>query len=189
MGELIARFKEPIQNYGPWTPIIYVLFYSLRSLIFFPASILTAASGLIFGPWLGILLTIIGENISANISFLVGRYFGSGLLQRLASGRKFMPFFERKFRENDFLAVLSMRLMYLPFDLVGYMSGCFGINHKHFALGSFLGTIPALTTFVLLGSSVYHYENLILAMSFLILGLAISKCLSERQRLKDFLSN
>lgn len=189
MGELIARFREPIQNYGPWTPIIYVLFYSLRSLIFFPASILTAASGLIFGPWLGILLTIIGENISANISFLVGRYFGSGLLQRLASGRKFMPFFERKFHENSFLAVLSMRLMYLPFDLVGYMSGCFRINHKHFALGSFLGTIPALTTFVLLGSSVYHYENLILAMSFLILGLAISKCLRERQRLKELLSD
>jgi len=189
IGELIAEVRDRIHNYDPWTPIIYVLFYSLRSLVFFPASILTAASGLIFGPWLGVFLTIIGENISANISFLVGRYFGSGLVQRLAWGRKFMPFFERRFRENAFLSVLSMRLMYLPFDLVGYMSGCFGISHKHFALGSFLGTIPALTTFVLMGSAVNHYENLILAMSFLILGWAISRCLRERQRLNEVFSD
>lgn len=187
VDESIAKFRGAIQNYDLWAPIVYVLFYSFRSLIFFPASILTAISGLIFGPWLGILLAIIGENISANISFFVGRYFGSGLMKRLVSTGKLMSFFERRFRENAFLAVLSMRLMYLPFDLVGYMSGAFGIRQKHFALGSFLGTIPALVTFVLMGSAVNHSEYLILAMSFLILGWAISKCLKERQRLNEIL--
>lgn len=189
IDEIISNFRENVKNLGSWAPVVYVVVYSLRSLIFFPASILTAASGLIFGPWLGILLTIIGENISANISFIVGRYFASGLVKRLTSKSRFMPFFERRFRENAFLAVLSMRLMWLPFDMVGYMSGGFGIRQKHFALGSFFGTIPALVAFVMLGSALDRVENLIFALSFLILGWTISKCLKERQGLAKILSS
>ncbi len=45
---------------------IYITLYTIRPLILFPATLLTIASGLIFGPWLGILFTIIGENASAN---------------------------------------------------------------------------------------------------------------------------
>ncbi len=79
----IETLQGLIRQRGVWGPLIYVTAYAFRSLIFFPASILTITAGILFGPWLGILLTMIGENISANISFVVGRYFTADLLKYL----------------------------------------------------------------------------------------------------------
>ena len=47
----------------------YVVLYAVRPLLLFPATLLTVASGLIFGPWLGTLFTVVGENASANLAF------------------------------------------------------------------------------------------------------------------------
>ncbi len=78
-SDFVSVIREFIIQQGVWAPVVYISFYSFRSLIFFPASLLTILSGLLFGPWDGLLFTIIGENISANFSFLVGRYFSSDL--------------------------------------------------------------------------------------------------------------
>jgi uncharacterized membrane protein YdjX (TVP38/TMEM64 family) len=188
LNELAGKLQEFVESYGVWGPILYIVVYSFRSLILFPASLLTAISGLLFGPWHGILFTIIGENISGNISFVVGRYFGSGLMKHLGSKIKVIRSLECKFRKSGFLTVLTMRLMYMPFDLVGYMSGVCNIRQREFALGTFIGTIPGLATFVLLGSAITETKNLPLAFSFLALGWALSRCLKEKEQLGNAIS-
>lgn len=187
--EIAGVFRAFIGKYGAWGSIIYILMYSVRSLIFFPGSLLAATSGLIFGPLYGILYTLIGENISANLSFLVGRYFGSSLMKHIGSKSKLIPYLESGFRENGFLTVLTMRLVYLPFDLVGYVSGLANIRQRDFALGTLIGTIPGLTTFVLLGSGLTDYRYLILAGIIFVAGLAFSRWLKKRRHLNKSLSS
>ncbi len=187
LNEIVTMIREHIGSYGVWGPLFYIIGYSFRSLIFFPASLLSMASGLLFGPLYGFLFTIIGENISANISFVVGRYFGSSLMRFLGTKSKIIPSIECRFRENGFLAVLTMRLMFLPFDMVGYLSGVCHIRHREFALGTFLGTIPGLATFVLLGSSITDPMYLILALIFFVSGWAISRCIKERRNIIDLI--
>ncbi len=166
--------KGFIRQGGVWGPLIYVTAYAFRSLIFFPASILTIAAGVLFGPWLGILLTMIGENISANISFVVGRYFTADLLKYLNTKKRFVPRLTCKLQDNGFLTVLIMRLTFLPFDLVGYSSGICNIKQKDFALATMIGTIPGLLTFVFLGGSFLDFRYLFLAAIFLTIGLTVS---------------
>ena len=163
-----------IRQSGGWGPLVYVVAYAFRSLVFFPASILTITAGILFGPWLGILLTVIGENISANISFVVGRYFTIDLLNFFSTKNRFMPRLTCKIQENGFLTVLIMRLTFLPFDLVGYSSGMCNIKQKDFALATVVGTIPGLLTFVFLGGALLDVRYLILAATFLTIGLTIS---------------
>ena len=62
--------------------LCYIVLNALRPLVFFPATLLTIASGLLFGPWFGILFTIIGENASANFVFLLTRWFGRSWVAR-----------------------------------------------------------------------------------------------------------
>ena len=123
LNELVVKIRAYIENYGVWGPLIYIIGYSFRSLVFFPGSLLAVLSALLFGSLNGFLFTLIGENISANISFIVGRYFGSGIMRFLGTKSKLIPSMECKFRESGFMAVLTMRLMFLPFDMVGYLSG------------------------------------------------------------------
>jgi uncharacterized membrane protein YdjX (TVP38/TMEM64 family) len=141
----------------------------------------------LFGPLNGFLFTLIGENISANISFVIGRYFGSSLMKFLGTKSKIIQAIEGKFYENGFLTVLTMRLMFLPFDMVGYLSGVCHIRQREFALGTFIGTIPGLATFILLGSSITDPRNLILALIFFVVGWVLSRCLKERQSVIDLI--
>ena len=168
------RLQFVIREAGNWGPLVYVGIYSLRSLIFFPASVLTVMGGFLFGPWIGLVLTLVGENISANISFIVGRYFSADLLRHIASRKKFVPRLACRIQENGFLAVLIMRLSYLPFDLVGYSSGMCNIKQRDFALGTLIGTIPGLATFAFLGSSIADPSYIALTVIFLVAGLAIA---------------
>ena len=171
---IAEALKGLIQQGGVWGPLIYVTAYAFRSLIFFPASILTITAGALFGPWLGILLTIIGENISANVSFLVGRYFANDLLKYFNTPKRLVPRLTCKIQDNGFLTVLVSRLMFLPFDLVGYSSGMCNVKQRDFALATVIGTIPGLLTFVFLGGSLLDFRYLILAAAFLTFGLTVS---------------
>ena len=170
-NELVELIQKIVQRSGIWAPAVYVLFYSFRSLVFFPASLLTIISGMVFGPWFGLLYTLIGENISANISFVVGRYLMSDLEGYIHKKNQIFSRTIEHIQGNGFLAVLFMRLTYLPFDLVGYSSGIFKLNQKDFALGTLLGTIPGLMAYTFLGSSFINLDFLLFGSSILLASL------------------
>ncbi len=160
--------------------LCYIILYALRPLIFFPATLLTIASGLLFGPWLGILFTIIGENASANFAFLLARWFGRGWVEKHESGQ--LQRWEERLSNNGLLTVLIMRLVLLPFDAVNYGCGLTAMRQRDFAIGTFIGILPALISFVLLGgigaSGVQdRLLLLIISIFFLLLGLLVAKWL------------
>lgn len=170
-NELVEFTQKLVQQSGIWAPAVYILFYSFRSLVFFPASLLTIISGMLFGPWFGLLYTLIGENISANVSFVVGRYLLSDLEGYIHNKNQLFSRITNHIQGNGFLAVLFMRLAYLPFDLVGYSSGILKLNQKDFALGTLLGTIPGLMAYTFLGSSFINIDFLLLGSIVLLASL------------------
>ena len=143
---------------------------------------LTVASGLVFGPWLGILFTIVGENASANFAFLIGRWLGHGWITDLEDGR--LKNWDTKLQEPAITTVLIMRLVYMPFDAVNYGCGMTTKRQRDFFIGTFLGIEPALVTFVLLGGAgAAGVENRMLlfgsALVFFVLGLVAARVLRK----------
>jgi uncharacterized membrane protein YdjX (TVP38/TMEM64 family) len=136
-------------SYGP---LLYIAVYTLRPLLFFPATLLTIAGGFLFGPVLGFVYATLGGNASATVSYFVGRYFGEGMLQAEASGGLLQRYTAR-LRANSFETVLIMRFLFLPYDLVSYLCGFLRINWRGFALATFLGGIPGGISIVALGAS------------------------------------
>ncbi len=130
-------------------PLIYVVFYALRPLVLFPASLLTWAAGFVFGPVLGLLFTVLGSNISASVAYLAGRYFG-GSFQN--TGYTLQGYAER-LHGNSFESVLIMRLIFVPFDAVNYAVGLLHVRYRPFILATILGSLPGTTAFVLFGAS------------------------------------
>ena len=183
--ELAQAIKLKIGLLGPWGPLAYVVGYSLRSLVFFPASLLTALGGVLFGPLLGIILTIVGENISANLSFTIGRYFGAEALIKLGSASGIISRMTCGVQRNGFIAVMTMRLTYLPFDLVGYGCGMCNVRRWDFILGTLLGTIPGLATFILLGSAVADYRYIMVAAAAVVSSLVLARYVKNKQKRRD----
>ena len=132
-----------------WGPVIYMVLYAIRPLVLFPATLLTALSGTLFGFWWGIIYTIIGENASANFAYWIGRFFGKDMkLEDSLIGN-----WVEALRARPFGTVLFMRLFYVPFDLTNYGSGILKIKWSSYFTATLIGIIPGLTTFVALGAA------------------------------------
>jgi len=164
--------------------LIYIIIYAVRPLILFPATLLTVASGLIFGPWLGTLFTIIGENASANFGFTLVRWFGRETVA--AHSTEWLNRWDEKLKKNGLVAVMTMRLLMLPFDGVNFGCGLTAIRHRDYAIGTFIGILPSLIGFVLLGgvaASGVQNRTLVLSLSalFMLFGFGIAHHLKRRE--------
>lgn len=166
--------------------LIYVGIYTIRPLILFPATLLTVASGLIFGPWLGTLFTIVGENCSANFGFALSRWFGRKTVKSHLSSK--VSRWDEKLQNNGISTVLTMRLLMLPFDAVNFGCGLTAIHQRDYAIGTFIGILPSLIGFVLLGgvaASGVQNRLVVLSLSvfFMVLGFGIAHHLKRKERL------
>ncbi|MEM9336862.1 MAG: FAD-dependent oxidoreductase [Patescibacteria group bacterium] len=184
--QLLDFFTSTV--YGP---LIYMVLYALRPLIFFPATLLTALSGALFGFWWGVIYTIIGENASANFAYWIGRFFGKGLkLEDSIIGN-----WVEALRKRPFESVLFMRLFYVPFDLTNYGSGILKIKWSSYFIATLIGIMPGLTTFVALGSAIdlesfkmdglsfnaFDPKFLALSVGIFVASLALSRVLKKWQ--------
>lgn len=133
-------------------PLVYIVFYAVRPLIFFPATLLTFLSGLLFGIWGGFLYTMIGENMSASVAYFVGRFFGSHIPELRKSPISLD-------NEKTFSSILFTRFAFFPFDIVNYLSGFLRLPWLPFALATLIGIIPGALVFIIAGSSVQGIEN------------------------------
>ncbi|MCL4267733.1 MAG: TVP38/TMEM64 family protein [Anaerolineae bacterium] len=150
LEDSVYRIADLLANslYGP---LLYMVLYAIRPLVFFPATVLTLLGGFLFGP-IGIIYTIIGSNASAMVAFGVGAYFGQGVLEDKDSAG-IMQRYTQRMRNNSFETVLIMRLIFLPYDLVNYAAGFLRINWKAFLAATAIGSVPGTISFVLLGAS------------------------------------
>jgi uncharacterized membrane protein YdjX (TVP38/TMEM64 family) len=166
---------------GVTGPLLYILLYTLRPLLFFPATILTLLGGFLFGP-IGILYTILGSNASAMVAYALGRYFGKDALDSNDKTGVIQAYTYRM-RANSFETVLIMRLIFLPYDLVNYAAGFLKINWRAFLLATAIGSLPGTISFVLFGTSFGTLDDLLsgdihlqpdtLISSIVIIGISI----------------
>ncbi len=152
---LREALQQPIDfmRSSPLAPLIYVGIYTLRPVVLFPATLLTLAGGALFGAVWGIVYTIIGANLGATLAYFIGYFFGQNALEADSEDTGRLQRWIGKMRSNSFETVLTMRFIFLPYDLVNYLAGFLRINYGAFILATILGSLPGTLSFVLLGAS------------------------------------
>jgi len=189
LSSVPAFIEQTLSDFGLMkAAAIYVFIYAIRPLTLFPATLLTIASGLVFGPWLGTFFTILGENASANLAFLMGRWFGRGTVEKYSGD--FFQHWDKKLQENALVAVMTMRLLMLPFDAVNFGCGLTSMRQRDYVIGTAIGILPSLIGFVLLGGVAAAGVNnrfLVLGLSalFMLSGFGLARYLKKRETIQD----
>lgn len=141
-----------ILSFGVWAPIMYIIIYTIRPLVFFPASVLSIAGGLAFGAWMGTLYTIVGATLGAMLSYYVAKTVGKSLVKKEWTGNAAK--IQAQMEQNGFLYVLLFRLIpVINFDLISYMAAIAKVRFTSFALATLIGIIPGTFAYNFLGSS------------------------------------
>ncbi|MEW9700821.1 TVP38/TMEM64 family protein [Paenibacillus sp. SI8] len=133
--------------------LLYILAYTLRPLVLFPATPLTLFGGFVFGAFWGTIYDIIGAGAGALLSFYITRRWGRNGFQRILRSKKLLTF-DQKAEENGFMVVLYMRLMpFFPFDGVSYGAGLSKIRFWDYTWATLIGIIPGAVVYNVFGAS------------------------------------
>jgi len=152
VGISIDDIRAYLGGLGVWSGLAFIIAYTVRPLVFFPTSIMTPLSAVLFGPVMGWIYTYIGENLSATVAFFAARYFGRNFVKE--NENSFIKKYDEKLRCCGFETVLMLRLIPLfPFDFVNYASGLSAIRYRSYIGATLLGVIPGLTAYIFLGGS------------------------------------
>ncbi|WP_199622643.1 TVP38/TMEM64 family protein [Paenibacillus alkalitolerans] len=140
-----SEIRTWILSFGWLAPLLYVILYTVRPLILFPASVLSLTGGLAFGVLWGTVLTVIGATAGAALSFALARFMGKSLVRTDWKGN--MKKVQTQLEKRGLLYVLLLRLIpIIPFDLISYVSGVSKIRFRSFFIGTLFGIIPGTFT-------------------------------------------
>ena len=128
-----------------WLALVHVI-------VWYPAEILDAATGYVFGFGVGFPLALGAWILSGLASYSVGRHFARPVLYRVAGEERFQRW-ERVIHRGGVLVLLGVRLIpIMPFSLMGYVCGAARISLWRFTWTTAVGYAPITAYFTYVGS-------------------------------------
>ena len=140
--------------------LLALLTYTLATALSLPgATVLSLASGLLFGRWMGTAVILAAATLGAVLVFLAARYLFA------EAARRRMPPLARRlgegFRRNGFHYLLFLRLVPLfPFWLVNLVPAFTAMPLRSYFLATLIGIAPGSFVFANLGQSLGHIDSL-----------------------------
>lgn len=148
-AETVQRWLE---RAGIWAPILYVVLYTVGTLLLLPSTPLNLSGGALFGTLEGTLWTSLGAIVAAIVAFAFTRTIGRDWMARRLAGR--WQALDAEIRHGGAFYMFAVRLLpIIPYGLVNFAAGLTAIRVRDYCLGTIVGTIPGVLPFVMLGSS------------------------------------
>ncbi|MFA5745986.1 MAG: VTT domain-containing protein [archaeon] len=171
----IEAFSHPVQvkafilQFGMWAPLALIALQILQMIfLLIPSMPILIAGGYIFGAW-GILYSAIGILIGSIIVFEIARIFGRPFLESIVDRHLIEKLDYQSENISKTLFVLFL-IPPLPHDVFSYVAGITNIDIKKYALIVFVGRLPEIVFFTLVG---YQLTKLNLFWSLLLIGIII----------------
>ena len=150
-----------IRSWGVAAPLMSVLLMITQAIVApIPAFLVTAANGMVFGRFWGVLISWIGALTGALTSFYIARLFGNMALMKIVRNQKTVEFIRHAGEKRGFYVILLSRLLpFISFDIISYMAGLSGIRPWAFILGTALGMLPATIIYTFFGHEIPVMEE------------------------------
>jgi uncharacterized membrane protein YdjX (TVP38/TMEM64 family) len=142
-----------ICTWSAFGPLLFLGAAALSPLLLIPAALLGSVAGFSYGPVLGVIYTIIGCNLSATLTYSLGRIARHGIDPAGGFGR-LLARYGTRLRTNSFISVILLRLSFLPYDPVNYVIGMAQVRWIDFLIANTLGSLPGVLAIVITGASV-----------------------------------
>ena len=131
---------------GNYAPILFLLLYCLASILCLPTALLVIASGALFGPVVGLFMSLLGATLGAVCGFSISRYLMPDGYYFIENERvkNMMLQVERQ----GWKAVAMLRLTpVVPYNLVNYGMGLTSIKFSHYLITTIIFIIPSKILF------------------------------------------
>ncbi len=144
--------REDLNDLGATGYLVVLVLALAHSVIFYPAEILNAAVGYVYGFWVGLPLVMAGWMLNGILCHQIGNYGGRPLLLKLLHEDRFLRW-ERAVERGGPVLLMALRLIpIVPFSVCSYVLGSAGVPLRTFIWTTAIGYLPLTVIFVVLGS-------------------------------------
>ncbi|MFA6329066.1 MAG: TVP38/TMEM64 family protein [Candidatus Micrarchaeia archaeon] len=145
-------FEKAIRASGPMGPALVVASQVLASVFSpIPNSLLTLASGRVYGGFYGGLYAYIGGLLGAAATFWIGRQLGRDFVARFVHQND-LDSVDGFIAKYGVWAIIGGRLLpFMSFDAISYAAGMTSMDFGAFMLASVFGTAPGIFAYAYLG--------------------------------------
>jgi phosphatidylserine/phosphatidylglycerophosphate/cardiolipin synthase-like enzyme/uncharacterized membrane protein YdjX (TVP38/TMEM64 family) len=124
---------------------VYILGAFLAGgLLFFPVTLLIAATALLFDPWHGFAFALTGCLTSASATYGMGRLLGRPMVERMLHKPR-MRRFRKELQRRSFAAIFGARLIPVGnFSVVNLLAGALEVPFRSYFMGNVFGVLPGI---------------------------------------------
>ena len=158
-----VQLRDWATSVGPWFPLAFLLAHVIITVLPFPRTAFTLSAGLLFGPALGVIISVTASAVSAVIALLLVRALGWQVASLVSHPR--VDALDAQLRARGWPAVLSLRLIpAVPFSVLNYAAGASAVRVMPYLLATVAGLMPGTAAVVILGDAMTGNVSPLLVM-------------------------
>jgi uncharacterized membrane protein YdjX (TVP38/TMEM64 family) len=137
---------------GRWAALLYVVIFTVATVLGFPSNVMTVAGGAVFGLIGGTVCSLLGATLGAVGAFCLTRSLLHNWVEQRFGHHPLLQRLKQSISRTPFYFVLAVRFTPIsPFSLVNFLFGLTPIDLRTYTFGTFLGIIPLTLTYTWLG--------------------------------------
>lgn len=144
--------RHQIHSLGLAGPLLILVLALVHAIVFYPAEIVDAAAGLVYGFFPALALMMIGWLLSGLVCFAIGRSVARPLLDRWLGEERFQRTEQRIERGGAKVLIAARLIPILPFSLVSYAAGAARVPPWRFVWTTAIGYLPITVISVYFGT-------------------------------------
>ncbi|MDI1259489.1 VTT domain-containing protein [Aquabacterium sp.] len=126
---------------SPLGPLAVLGGYVLAVVLAMPILLMISVGTLVFGPWLGMVYSLVGMLSGAVVTYGVGRLSGAYLLDRFGDPQ--VQHLASRLKDRSLLAIIFLRAFPVaPFLVINVTAGALRVRFRDYVLGTVLGVLP-----------------------------------------------
>lgn len=173
------QLRDWATSVGPWFPLAFLAAHIMVTVFPFPRTAFTLASGLLFGPMVGIAIAVTASTVSALLALLLVRAAGWRLNRLVPHPR--IATLDARLRLRGWPTVMSMRLIpAVPFSVLNYAAGASAVRVLPYTGATLVGLLPGTAAVVVLGDALTdHISPLLILVSLFSASLGVAGLVYE----------
>jgi uncharacterized membrane protein YdjX (TVP38/TMEM64 family) len=174
-----VQLRDWATSVGPWFPLAFLAAHIVVTVFPFPRTAFTLASGLLFGPWLGISIAVVASTVSALLALFLVRAAGWRLDRLVPHPR--IKALDVRLRQRGWPTVMSMRLIpAVPFSVLNYAAGASAVRALPYTWATLAGLLPGTAAVVILGDALTnHISPMLILVSLFTASLGVAGLIYE----------
>ncbi|MDP2274149.1 MAG: VTT domain-containing protein [Archangium sp.] len=159
----LERTAQLVRSYGPWGIAVYLLAFTFLQPLGMSGTVFAVVAGLVWPPWLALLLAMTGACGSATINVAFARYVAFDWVQARIPPK--LRRYERWVTDRGLLGVILYRAATGTMPPAQLLIGVLNVPLPRLIIGTVIGFIPQIALNVFLGGGLTRWLAGLLGIS------------------------